>query len=46
MLTLARPHRVEVPDGQAEEKAGELADALLRHPTLRVRGPGLQQRGG
>ena len=36
MLTLARPHRAEVPDGQAEEKARELAQALLRHPALRV----------
>jgi hypothetical protein len=35
MLTLARPHRTEQPDGQAEESTDELARVLLQHPTLR-----------
>ncbi|KAI3423929.1 hypothetical protein D9Q98_009763 [Chlorella vulgaris] len=34
MLTLARPHRSDVPDGQVPERAEQLAAALLRHPTL------------
>ena len=37
MLTLARPHRTEQPDGQTEEGADELSRVLLQHPTLRVR---------
>ena len=37
MLTLARPHRTEQPDGQTEEGTDELARVLLQHPTLRVR---------
>jgi hypothetical protein len=36
MLTLARPHRSDVPDGQVPERAEQLAAALLRHPTLEV----------
>ena len=37
MLTLARPHRTEQPDGQTEEGTDELARVLLQHPSLRVR---------
>lgn len=35
MLTLARPHRTEQPDGQTEEGTDELARVLLQHPSLR-----------
>lgn len=38
MLTLARPHRIQEPDGQSEDAAAAMAEALLAHPSLRVRG--------
>ncbi|EFN50760.1 hypothetical protein CHLNCDRAFT_142486 [Chlorella variabilis] len=35
MLTLARPLRSDVPDGQVEERTQELTAVLLRHPSLK-----------